>query len=338
MTSTPSPSAPGLHFRSLRLDGERSIAADLSRENCCGIYAYEFSDGTWYVGKSRDVRGRHQQHLHKYRHDNPPKQMVRMFFAEVPPGNPSLLDRLETDAIRWFADNQYNLTNVAKTSTPQGSGTAVITIDGHFGVEIPWLRTDRESSEFDYSRARNLSEYKTPNKLAKYQEFCNHNGSSELANLLCRIVSEAIPSPASTAGRLWTATAMPNGGKDERLCCLSVGNIELLTAFPRRGRIEGFINMKAKERAVDGTLHEVRFPVKLRKDGFRAKPGRYGSSEGILSVDFFSLDELEEILERGDVLDHVYSLAAEQMRRGSCMYSRFTNGYLVERIAQTSLE
>ena len=337
MTSAPSPSAPGLHFRSLRLDGERSIAADLSNENCCGIYAYEFSDGTWYVGKSTDVRDRHQQHLHEYRHDNPPKQMVRMFFAEVPSGNPSLLDRLETDAIRWFADNQYNLTNIAKTSTPQGPGPAVITIDGRFGVEIPWLRTDRESPELDRSHARDLSECKTQSKFAKYKELCAHDGSNELMSLLRRIASEAIPSPASTAGKLWTATAMPDGRWRKPLCCLSVGNIELLVAFPRRGRIEGFINMKAKERTVDGTLHEVRFPAKLRKDGFRTNPGQYSSSEGVLSVDFFSLDELGRVLERDDVLDHVYSLAAEQMRRGSCMYARFTNEYLVERIMQSKL-
>ena len=57
-----------LSFKMLEIDGKASIATDLCDGDVRGIYAYEFTDGTWYVGKSTDVRTRHVQHMHEYRH------------------------------------------------------------------------------------------------------------------------------------------------------------------------------------------------------------------------------------------------------------------------------
>lgn len=110
-----------LVFRELRLDGQRSIAKDVPDDGCQGIYAYEFKDGTWYVGKSIDVRSRHQQHLHDWRQETPPLVPARMLFAEVK-GDETLLDRAETEAIAQFARG-HELRNIMKTSLPGGEGT-----------------------------------------------------------------------------------------------------------------------------------------------------------------------------------------------------------------------
>ena len=144
-------------FLALKLDGERSIAADLPDGRCCGVYAYEFDDGTWYVGKSLDVRSRHAQHLHGWRHEEPPRRAVRMLFAELPADDPGLLDRAETRAIHAFVDAGCDLTNVMKTSSPRGARAAYISVGGTFGVEVPWSRAERESAEEDRKKARDLS-------------------------------------------------------------------------------------------------------------------------------------------------------------------------------------
>ena len=90
-----------LRFRTLEIDGRASISADLSDDRARGIYAYEFSDGMWYVGKSVDVRARHVQHMHDYRHENPPRFPKTMLWAHVD-GDDQQLDYAETEAISWF--------------------------------------------------------------------------------------------------------------------------------------------------------------------------------------------------------------------------------------------
>ena len=72
-----------LKFAPLSIDGRASISTDLSDEEAFGIYVYEFTDGMWYVGKSIDVRKRHVQHMHDYRHEDPPRVPKQMLWAQV---------------------------------------------------------------------------------------------------------------------------------------------------------------------------------------------------------------------------------------------------------------
>lgn len=60
---------PGIHIH-------RSV-----RRAASGVYAYEFTDGMWYIGKSVDVCTRHVQHMHEYRHEDPPRVPKRMLWG-----------------------------------------------------------------------------------------------------------------------------------------------------------------------------------------------------------------------------------------------------------------
>ena len=77
------PMIHGLYFKQLELDGKASISTDLTDEQASGIYAYEFTDAMWYVGKSKNVKARHVQHMHEYRHEYPIRIPKRMLWAEV---------------------------------------------------------------------------------------------------------------------------------------------------------------------------------------------------------------------------------------------------------------
>lgn len=237
-----------LRFRELRLDGPRSIAHDLPENRRRGIYAYEFVDETWYVGKASDVTERHAQHLAEYRHMDPPVVPIRMLFAAVPGVSDAELDRLETQAIHWFAGHGCNLTNKAKTSFPRGTGTAIVEIDGAFGVEIPWERSRRPLPETDRAHARDLDAFKGESQKERFARLLEHQGAGDLIGLLSKLVAEAIPSPAATAGALWTVTALPrrsNAPGGRALAVVSVGDIELLVAFPKGGGgFYGFLNVK----------------------------------------------------------------------------------------------
>ena len=61
--SMPTPMIHGPHFKQLELEGRASISTGLTDEQASGINAYELTDGMWYVGKSKNVKAQHVQHM-----------------------------------------------------------------------------------------------------------------------------------------------------------------------------------------------------------------------------------------------------------------------------------
>lgn len=57
-----------LIFRRIDVSVRSALSAELAPGERKGIYLYEFTDGTAYVGKSVDMVARHAQHLHEYKH------------------------------------------------------------------------------------------------------------------------------------------------------------------------------------------------------------------------------------------------------------------------------
>lgn len=128
-----------LSFKEVEIAGRVSIGTDLTDDEARGIYAYEFSDGTWYVCKSVDVRDRHVQHMHEYRHMDPPLHASKMLWATVS-GTDQQLDFAESEAIAWFESKGYDLRNKMKTGRPGGSLEVVVDTGEGWGVPIPWNR------------------------------------------------------------------------------------------------------------------------------------------------------------------------------------------------------
>ena len=75
--------ADRLRFKSLEIAGRESISTGLTDGQAFGIYAYEFTDGMRYVGKSTDVRKRHVDHMHEYRYEKPPRKPKCILWAQV---------------------------------------------------------------------------------------------------------------------------------------------------------------------------------------------------------------------------------------------------------------
>lgn len=314
----------GMSFRELRLDGGRSIARDLPDDGCRGVYAYELSDGTWYVGKSVDVRERHQQHLHEWRHDDPPVEPVRMLFSEVPGGDREL-DDAETCAIAAFEREGHDLRNLMKTGRPGGAGDLSVRVEGGFGVEVPWERARRPRAASASCGAGPGN--RTAGMRRRYEGLASEPWWPSLLGLLASYVRETVPAPDVLGCSLWTATAVTRrglrgGGSTTALCCLSVGNVETLAVFDGPGGPEGFLNMKGPEGCVRA----------CRWGDVRLYEAEYRSAADVVSAGFDALPGLGALLSDGTVLDACYRLNAEMVRRGSCMYARFSNAFLVDAI------
>lgn len=312
-----------LALKKLQLDGSRSIAKDVHAHDCRGIYAYRFTDGSWYVGKSVDVRKRHQEHLHEYRHLKPALVMESMYFAPVRSNDPRVLDKAETHAISWFTKKGYRIRNISKTEQPGGTDPIFIEFDGKFGIEIPWERGKRPKGtgmgKLVVDGAMSAA------KMHKFRDLAALPLYGELRRLTCHYIFETIPAPSDTVCRLWIATAMPDRGSGGPISCISCGNLEVLTCFLSEDEhdVFGYLNMKDPR---DGSK-----PWRcrgLRRWNFRSI--KYRAANHVVSASFRSLSGLEQLLSSEVVLNWCYRLNAELMRRGSCMYTRFANGYFIE--------
>ena len=314
MTEEKISNVKGLRFRPLDIEGRASIYNDLKDDEAFGIYAYEFTDGTWYIGKSQDVRARHVEHMHEYRHKNPPLVPKQMLWAPVK-GDARQLDYAETDAISWFEEHGYSLQNVLKTGRPRGNTEVIVDTGEGWGVPIPWSRQELPQS------GRSFSFDEDPRKLEQWKHLQRHPAYEQIIGILRWYVSQTIPAPADTAGRLWVITALPSTKGDSRFCTLSCQNTETLVIC-KEGTFghempHGFVNVKRSESG------------ELPGPWWRRGLASYGTLKDCYSLYFHNLDDMKRELQKELVLDCCYRVNAELMRRGPSMYKKANNPYLV---------
>ena len=308
-----------LRFKELDIEGRASISTDLTDEEARGIYVYEFTDGTYYVGKSNDVRSRHVQHLHEYRHMDPqlfPKKMLWAPFS----GTDQELDFAETQTIAKYESDGKDLRNKMKTGRPGGSLEVIVDTGEGWGVPIPWDRERLPKSTRTFTYDEDVDKLKQFKKLQALPEY------DQLLEILAWYVQETIPAPADTAGSLWIASAMPS--TYGRICCITCQNAETFVVF-EDGAFDkpgpwGFINIKPEE--------DLMVP-----DWCDVELGYYENLRTCIRFMFNNLNEMAFVLSISKMLDCCYRVNSELMRKGASMMRRYNNPYLVEAILNCTL-
>lgn len=294
-----------LSFERVDVDGKSSVALDVGT-SAPGIYAYHYTDETWYVGKSVDMARRYTQHLHEYRHSKDTAPAVKeAYFARLPNASPKELDDAETHAIQWFERQGYSLRNKAKTAIPLGPGTITVTLGENAGIPLPWKRSQRPLSIHPYEP--DLSSV-TNSMQSRYERLRQFNSWRRIRMLLRAYVLATIPAPCETAGILWTVSAMPSCHNAKRLVTLTVQNLETLVIFdecPPYG-ICGFFNMKRPESSLCRML-----PRTSRAD--------YAAAQDVMQLYCDDLRQMLLDIRHRSVRDWCYRLNVELMRKGGCM-------------------
>ena len=253
--------------------------------------------------------------MRDYRHEQPPRVPKQMLWAEVH-GDERLLDYAESQAISWFEQRGYQLTNVMKTGRPRGEMEVLVDTGSGWGVPIPWERENLPKS------SREFSFEPDEGKLRRFEKLRSMDCFDELTSLLAWYVEKTIPAPVDTAGTLWSITALPTTSGGSRLCTLSCQNAETLV-FVKGDEANpepcGFVNVKKPEGG------------KLPRWWYKGRP-QYGTLPNCTALYFDSMGEADKLLRDDRTLDCCYRANAELMRRGASMYRRFNNPYLVKAI------
>ena len=119
----------GLHFRRIDVSARSALSAELAPDKCKGIYLYEFTDGTSYVGKSVDMVERYAQHLHEYRYrpDFTGAGIAAAYFANID----EVCDEAELDELEAAAEAEgRDLHNLLKVGRPGGNAGLLLNMDG----------------------------------------------------------------------------------------------------------------------------------------------------------------------------------------------------------------
>lgn len=291
-----------LIFRRIDVSARSALSAELAPGERKGIYLYEFTDGTAYVGKSVDMVVRHAQHLHEYKHrpDFDGVGIAAAYFASVGNGcGNAELDELETRAILAAEAEGRDLRNLLKVGRPGGSAGLLLDVRGHEMRRLPWGRNGRTcdlpAAELGDSSASQSERFE---RLLRLPE------SDAILDALGRYAGTAMQEPANTAGLYWTATAFP-ARRRVPAACVTCGTLETLVVFADGEAPYGCMNIKRPEG--DKGLPPVA-PWRLRDYGYKA-------AGGVRTCEFSSINELRSLLERPRLADWAYRLSIECFRR-----------------------
>ena len=291
-----------LRFRRIDVSARSALSAELAPGERKGIYCYEFTDGTCYVGKSVDMVERYAQHLHEYRHrpDFAGVGIAAAYFASVGEDcGDAELDELETSAIAAAEAEGRELRNLLKVGRPGGSSGLLLDMDGRRMRSLPWDRADRTS----VLSAAELGE-PTASQRERFERLCRLPEGEALLDVLALYAGTALQEPANTAGLYWMATAYPSRKRTPAVC-VTCGTLETLVVFADGDAPYGYVNVKRPDN--DKGLPPVA-PWRLSDYGYKA-------ADGVRTCEFTSIDELRRLLSRPRFADWTYRLAIECFRR-----------------------
>lgn len=182
----------------------------------CGIYILHFSDGAAYVGKTSNVVSRFNQHRRDWDDKRPGVPITKVEFAPCPVDQ---LDGAEVAIIRQL-ERTHTLRNTLLTNKPGGHGDIEINHKNAPPFRIPAVRADRPR----------LAATEPSDQLRRVANFLRDPAAQALVEFVGVYLAESMPSPAETAGSMWTCTALPSTAGGSRLFTLNTGTLETLYA------------------------------------------------------------------------------------------------------------
>lgn len=276
----------------------------------CGVYRLKFADGDAYVGQSVTVVSRYVDHFKRWGHE------IQTF--EFFPAEKDMLNELERELIT-VTEQDSSVRNVLLTRRPRGDKPYDFEVEEGVSVSLPWERDERIT----------INEGIKKSHLERWLELNALEYFSEIADVIAWFISETIPDPLRTAGRLWTLTCLPSTGRQKdfrRLAALSCGNIETLVITEEIQGDELWVDVRIN-------TTPVQEPGKLQdKEGrwYLENLDAYNIAE--TASWFFPIQNLCAVL-KGELefpylqqlTEGAYELNVQNMRHGGTMYTRFHN-------------
>lgn len=215
-------------FRSYDVRELESVAP-LFREERCGIYILEFSNGDRYVGQAKDVTRRFAQHRHGGKHHPSWPDIVSLEFSAVP-------DRDLNEAEKATIQRQRTLGHRLRNKTWNFDFAGPSVFDDWLSPvrQSHWAcgsaTVDRRAIEQAASREAGAVPRLFTRKPGLAPWAFNEDATWTVADSVvadCASVIEILPNPVELEGEYWTLSDYPTtaGG---RFATLNAGSLELV--------------------------------------------------------------------------------------------------------------
>lgn len=291
-----------------------SVSALLSElDSRCGVYRLTFCDGSRYVGQSLDVAKRVSQHRRRWE-DISDLEFFPTEIEELNEAEELLLRTTERD---------HDVRNILLANRPSRTVETKFEAEHQTSLKLPWDRNARGRLAGDTDDQR----WKRFEKLAESPFYPS-------ARLLAGwYLSEVVPSPKITQGKLWTVSALPSTGKTEgyyRIFTLNVGNLETLVAQVIRDGNKWRCYFRLNTANPSSDLQS--FIRRQSKMELVNDPYRLTSVVSLIMSehDALELTEKTESWWRNELLDRAYELNVRLMRQGGGLFRKSHNSYLAQ--------
>jgi len=282
--------------------GLKTIAHLFEEFNNPGIYVLHFSDNTKYVGQSKNIANRFNQHSNNF-DDIDAISIKKVKLKE--------LNKEEKFVIWLLESNKILLRNITYASETTNSGVLIQQITEK--EQEKWLRQVNYNS---YEGIRLEDEKQKLKYEKKYLCLSRSKYFEDTIRFLKSYIDIGIPFPIKTEKKYWIVSCLPSGATGV-LVRLSINWQEVLTIFKEEETIGVSIHM------ANPNLNR-NLIKKFKELGVQCSEHRYvPGGEDQINLYVYSFDNALKFINIEEVILSIRKFNLNLMRKGICTYSRY---------------
>ena len=295
------------------VEGCNNIREFLPDSTKTGIYVLHFRDETVYVGKSKEISRRFNQHSNNF------TDIVAISFKEVDYEN---LDFVERDTVKLLEKNKVKLRNILLSSFTYNKTDFYDLVKKD--EQDKWI-SEINHNNFTGERIENieLREKYIPN----FEKFSRYLYSDKIIAFLKAYIFACIPFPIRTELSYWSLSCLPSS-KAKILCRINIFWQEVLTIFEENQKLYFSFHMRKSE-IPDNLLRKfIDNGIELFEHKY--KPG--GDNQFNLVVN--TANKAMEVLNENEIQKSIRKFNLNLMRKGNCQYSRYHCFALADKVIE----
>jgi len=283
-------------------------------KNRCGIYLFNFSNETYYIGQAIDAVKRFSQH--RKNHNN----IVKFWFQSVKKEN---LNAVEKKLIQEAEVKGLLLTN--KTFVSKIIGDTDLDLIISPPEQENWLKNNTQISNEDYDLYSTIDIKHKIKFRQNFEKLKQVDTFPQIKRILKTYIINCIPAFKKTELSFWALSCMPstNISTYPRYFCMNINAMEVFVLGYERKMRQPFCFIILTSRIWDNDneldrLFDKYKTLEIEKSNYRA-----AGSDQIL-FHFSDLNELEDLLlTEHKVIGSIKELNLRLMRKGGTIYSPF---------------
>ncbi|KXO96829.1 hypothetical protein AXK58_06020 [Tsukamurella tyrosinosolvens] len=302
----------------VQFEGSKSEIGGKPGARYSGFYLLIFTNDTYYLGESVDLRSRMGGHMRHWGDEVAEVRFLRKTLSkpQLRAAERGLIYRLN----RVVPKQCRNTTHASYTSH---KNELIDLLDDE--EQAAWVSDAASFNENDPSPLKPIAVQQSMKYHTAAKRFRSRPDHTRIVSTLRTYLETCIPAPRRTEFHGWNVSTGASGG--DRLLCVSVGRMETFVVFKDN---HGFINVPAESAGIT----ERRRLTQLHPDVLRVDIRGYDDFGDVAIIRATSLAAVDALLADDAVRRGAQTLAYSVMRKHPSVYTRYHCPQVVEDVYQ----